>query len=106
MTTRQVKLISKKEFTASALDLEHRISEVYEAGLSIDLGDEVHPLRKAQIAHLKADKAATKVPSKYANFADIFSSKRVAELPEYTKINDYAIKLVDDQQPPYGLFIT
>lgn len=25
-----------------------------------------------------------------------------AELPEYTEINDYTIKLVDDWQPSYG----
>ncbi len=40
--------------------------------------------------------------SEYTDFADIFSSKLVAELSEYTRINNHAIKLVDDWQPPYG----
>ncbi len=62
----------------------------------------MHPLRRAQIAHLKADKAPTKVPSEYADFVDVFLPKLAVELPEHTKINDYAIKLVDDWQPLYG----
>ncbi len=62
----------------------------------------MHPSRKAQIAHLKADEAPTEVPSKYADFADVFSPKLAAELPEHTGINDHAIELVDDWQPPYS----
>ena len=82
--------------------MEHEAFIVYIAALSIDLGDEVHLLRKAQIAHLKVDKAPSKVSSKYADFADVSFPKLVAELPKHTKINDHAIKLVDDWQPPYG----
>ena len=62
----------------------------------------MHPLRKTQIAQLKADKASSKVSSEYADFANIFSPKLAAKLPKHTRINDYAIELVDDQQPPYG----
>ncbi len=62
----------------------------------------MHPSRRAQIAHLKADEAFTKVPSEYANFADIFLPKLAVELLEHTGINNYAIELVDDWQPPYG----
>ena len=62
----------------------------------------MHPLKKAQIAHLKANKDFTKVASKYADFADLFSPKLVVELPKYKKINNHAIKFVDDRQPPYG----
>ncbi len=61
----------------------------------------MYPLKRAQIAHLKADEAPTEVLSKYADFADVFSPKLAAELPEYTRINNYAIELVDDQQLPY-----
>ncbi len=56
----------------------------------------MHPSRRAQIAHLKADEAPTKVLSKYADFADVFSLKLAAKLLEHTEINNYAIKLVDD----------
>ena len=60
-------------------------------------------MRRAQIAHLKADKIASKVPSEYADFADVFSSKLAIKLQEHTEINDYVIELVSDWQPPYGL---
>ncbi len=62
----------------------------------------MHPLRRSQIVHLKANKAPTKVPSKYADFADIFLSKLTTKLLKHTEINDHAIKLVDDQQPLYS----
>ncbi len=101
-TTRQVELIGEKEFAAAALDPEPEAFVVHVAALSIDLGDEVHPSRRAQIAHLKADEAPTEVPSEYADFANVFSPKLAAELPEHTGINDHAIELVDDWQPPYG----
>ena len=56
----------------------------------------MHSLKRAQIDYLKVDKAPTKIPSKYANFADIFSPNLGVELLECTKIKDYVIKLVDD----------
>ena len=95
MTTRQVELIGKKEFSATALDLEHGAFVVHVAALSVDLGDEIYPLRRAQIAYLKADEAPTKVPSKYADFTDVFSPKLAAKLPEHG-ISNYTIKLVDN----------
>ena len=56
----------------------------------------MHPLKKAQIAYLKADEALTKVLNKYADFIDVFLPKLVVKLPKYMKINNHAIKLVDD----------
>ncbi len=52
--------------------MEHKALIVYVVTLSINLGDEVYPSRKAQIAHLKVDGASTKVSSKYADNADVF----------------------------------
>ncbi len=101
-TTRRVELIEKKEFAAAALNPEHEAFVVHIAALSIDPGDEVHPLRRAQIVHLKADEAPTKVLSKYADFADVFSTKLAIELPMHMGINDHAIKFVDNQQPSYS----
>ncbi len=54
------------------------------------------PSKRAQIAHLKADEASSKVSSEYANFPDVFSPKLAAKLLEHKEINDHAIKLVDD----------
>ena len=82
--------------------MEHETFVIYVAALSVYLGDEVHPLRKAQIAHLKANKAFSKVPSKYTDFADVFFLKLAAKLLEHTGINDHAIELVDDWQPLYN----
>ncbi len=48
------------------------------------------------------DEALSKVPSKYVNFINVFSLKLAAKFPEHTRINAHTIKLVDDQQPPYG----
>ncbi len=96
LTTRQVKLIGRKEFVVAALDLEYKAFVIHIAALNVDSGDKMHLLKKAQIAYLKADEAYTKVLSKYANFADVFSPKLAVELPKYTRINNYAIKLVDD----------
>ncbi len=62
----------------------------------------MHPSRIDQIAHLNADEAPFKVLGKYADFADVFSPKLTAELPKHTRINNHAIKLVDNWQPLYG----
>ncbi len=95
-TTRRVELIGKKEFAAVALDPEHKTFVVHIAALSIDIDDEIHPSKKAQIAYLKVDEAPSKVPGEYVDFADVFSPKLAVKLPEHTRINDHAIELVDD----------
>ena len=52
---------------------------------------------------MKVDKAPTKVFREYADFAEIFSLKLIAESLKYTKINNHAIKLVNDWQSLYNL---
>ncbi len=95
-TIRQVELIEKKEFTVAVLDSENEAFVIYVATLSINLSDDIHPSKKASIAHLKADKAPTKVSSKYTDFADVFSPKLALNLPKNIKNNDRAIELVDN----------
>ena len=56
----------------------------------------MHPSRKVQIAHLKADEALIKVPNKYTNFVNVFLSKSVVKFSKYIKINNHAIELLDD----------
>ncbi len=103
-TTGRVKLIRKKEFAATTLNPEYEAFIIYITALNIsfDLGNEVHLSKKAQIAYLKADKTLTEVPSKYADFVDVFLPKLATKLRKYTKISDHTIELVDNQQPPYG----
>lgn len=49
------------------------------------------------IVGLIAKNAFTKVSNKYVDFVDVFSLGLAFELLEYTRINNYAIKLVDGQ---------
>ena len=46
------------------------------------------------------DKALIKIPSKYADFANVFLLKLVINLFKHIRINNHAIELVDDQQLP------
>ena len=62
----------------------------------------IYPSHKPQIAGLISKDAFTKVLNKYVNMVVIFSSDLASKLLKYTKINDYAIKLVDDKQPSSG----
>ncbi len=94
--TRRVEFIEKKEFAVAAFDQKHETFIVRIAALSSDSGNDLHPLKRAEIPHLKADKALTENSSKYADFVNIFSSKLAIELPEHIGINDHAIELVDD----------
>ncbi len=95
-TTKQVELIRKKEFAAIALDPEYETFIVHVAALNVDSDDKVYLSKKAQIAQVKVDEASAKVPSKYPDFADIFSPKLDVELSKQMRINDHAIEFVDD----------
>ena len=65
---------------------------------SLNLG--IHPDREAQIALLLIKEV--KIPDEYSDFANVFSKKKVWVLPERTELNEHAINLEDDKQPPYG----
>ena len=56
-------------------------------------GMAIHLSQAAQILALIQDKAPTKVLSKYANYADVFSFDLAIELLENTGINEHAIEL-------------
>ena len=65
--------------------------------------NEVYPSHRPQITGLIAKNAFIKIFAKYVDFADVFSPNLISKLFEYTRINNYAIKLVNNQQPPYKL---
>ena len=103
-TTKQIELIDKKEFAKAALYEKSKTFVVYIAALETSPGSAgitIYLSQAAQIAASKQDKALTKVPSKYADYADVFSFNLVMELPKNTGINKHAIELRDDKQPPY-----
>ncbi len=98
LTIGRVELIKKKEFVVAALDPEYKAFLIYIVALNIssNIDDKMHPLKRAQIVYLKANRASIEVSSKCANFIDIFSSKLATNLSKYMSINNHAIKLVDD----------
>ena len=49
-----------------------------------------------------ANEALTSISTEYFDFADVFSLELALKLPKHIGIYNYAIKLVDDQQSPYG----
>lgn len=63
----------------------------------------IYPLRKVQITTLKQNEASIKVSTKYTNFANIFSEKKILVLPKQIKFNQYAIELKRDKQLFYRL---
>ena len=56
----------------------------------------------AQVKALIFDKTPIEVPAKYSNYSDVFSTENAAELPENTKINEYAIELEEAKQLLFG----
>ena len=61
----------------------------------------MHPLQVAQFTALKQDEAFTKVLPKYVDYADIFLFDLAIKLSKNIGIIEYAIKLQNNNQPPY-----
>ena len=61
----------------------------------------IHLARKAQIVLLAAKKL--QIPIKYSDFSNFFLKKTALILLEATEMNQYAIELEKNHQPPYGL---
>ena len=77
--------------------MEYKIFLIYITAFNLDLDNKMHFLNRVQIAHLKVNEALIKVFSKYANFTNIFLLKLIVELSKYMGINNYIIKLVDNE---------
>ena len=99
LTTKQVELVEKKEFAAVALDPGCKIFVVYVTSfksLSNNQKSNVHLFCIAKIVVLVANKASILIFIEYSNFANIFFPELALEFSKYTRINDYAIELVND----------
>ena len=57
---------------------------------------------EAQVGALIFNEAPIKVPTEYSNYSDVFSAENAAELPENTGMNEHAIELEENKQPPFG----
>ena len=102
LTTKHVKLIDKKEFSATALDLKSKTFIIYIISLSSIASANfsppklnVHPSRKPQISNLIVKKALTKVFAEYSDFVDVFSPDLTSEFFKHIRINNHGIELVD-----------
>lgn len=92
-TIKHIELVQKKDFIAVIFYLEDETFVVHVA--SIVSLKPTHLFQRAQLVSLKANEALIIVVLKYTDFANIFSPVLAAELPEYTGINEYVIKLLD-----------
>ena len=103
-TTEQIQLVDPKEFIIAALGMDSETFVVYMAIREWEKMP-VHAERQAQIQDgaqvgaLLFDEAPTKVPIKYSNYSDVFSTENAVELPENTGINEHAIELEEGKQP-------
>ena len=59
----------------------------------------------AQVGALLFDKTLTEVPAEYSDYSDVFSAENIEELPEYTRINDYAIEQNENKQLLFELIL-
>lgn len=57
-------------------------------------GIKVYLSQSFQLATLQKDKALTKIPTKYSDYANVFSFDLVLELSENTRMNEHVIKLI------------
>ncbi len=106
-TTSRVELIDKREFTKAVFDGNSETFVVHVATLELLTALPIHPSRVLQVldnsilAVLQWDKAPTKIPAEYSDYADVFSSDLAMELLENSEINEHAIELIKGKQPPY-----
>ena len=95
LTTKRVEIINKKKF-ANKVVLDENVKAFMVHVTSISLSKPnilIHPARKVQIASLITKEV--KIPTKYSDFADVFSEKKALVLPKQTNLNKHAIKLKD-----------
>ena len=100
LITRKVKIIDKKKFEAAALNVNNETVVAYVVALAEPTTMPIHLSYQAQVAVLTSEE--TGILAKYSNFSNVFSTASAVELPEYTRINNHFINLLDDKQLPYG----
>ena len=104
-TARWAEYINKHKFAKAALYKNSETFVVHVAVLKA-LKPFVHLFRAPRPTALQQDKAHIKIPLEYSDYTDIFSPDLAMDLPENTRINEHAIELVKDKQPPYDPIYT
>lgn len=59
----------------------------------------IYLITKLLLVALEQDMSSTESLIEYGNFENVFSSQFAKELPHYTRVNKYTIKLVEDKLP-------
>ena len=101
LTIKQIHLVDSKKFVITVLDTDSKTFIIYVA-IRKQEKMPVYSKRQSQIGALWFDQALIEVLTEYFNYSDVFSAENAAELSEHTGINDHAIKLEEDKQPPFG----
>ncbi len=98
-TAKRVELIDQHEFAKAALNQN---SETFVLHFAVWKASKpaIHFSRASLLAALQKDKAPTEISPEYTDYASVFSFDLVMKLPENTGINEHAIELVGDKQPP------
>ena len=95
-TTRIVEIIDKKEFAAAALNVDDETFVVHVAALAKPTTVPIYHSYKVQVIVLTSEE--TRILAEYSDISNVFSLDSLAELPEYMKINDHPINLLDNMQ--------
>ena len=98
--TRSIEIIDKREFAAAALNADNKTFVMHVVALAEPITMPIHLSCQAQVAALASNKIG--IVAEYSDFSDIFFSDSAMELPEYTRINDHPIDLLDNKEPPYS----
>ena len=96
-----VEIIDKKEFLVAALNANNKTFTVHIVAQVEPTIMQIYFSHQAKVISLTSEEI--RIPTKYFNFSNVFSSDSTVELLEYTRINNYSINLLDNKQPPYGL---
>lgn len=80
LTIKQIEIVGKNNFARAAIDENVKKIVIHVAFLLT-----LHPAKKAQITSLLITKI--KIADKDLDYADIFSAKKAAILPEISKLN-------------------
>ena len=75
------------------LDIENEIFTMHKTALVKPIIIPIYSFHRASVVLL----INKKIFAKYFHFLDIFFSDSMAELPKYTRINDYCINPLEDK---------
>ena len=95
LTIRRVEIIDKKEFAMAVSNVENETFVMHVAALAKATIIPIYHFYQAQVALLISEEIRILV--EYFDFSNLFSLDSAAELPEYIRINNHPINLLDNK---------